>query len=126
MSIASRIFQIIAADAACTALLGVNPVRFYPAGNANKAAPQPYATYGTVVGIPQNYLDQPADMDQKTIQIDIYGKTFASADDVYEAIRAALEPVENKISIGNFATPDRDGETGLYHARLEVDVWESR
>lgn len=126
MSIAPRIFQIIAADAACTALLGVNPTRFFPAGQANKQAPQPYATYGVVVGTPQNYLDKPADMDQKATQIDIYAKTFAECNDVYEAIRAALEPVENKIYIDSFATPDRDAETGLYHARLEVDAWESR
>lgn len=126
MSIASRIFEIIKADTPSTALLGTNPVRFFPAGEANKAKEQPYATYGTVVALPQNYLDKPADMDQKTIQIDIYGKTFASVDDVLEAIRAALEPVDNKINIGSYSTPDRDGETGLYHARLEVDAWESR
>lgn len=126
MSIAPRLFQIIAADAACTALLGANPVRFYPAGQANKQTPQPYATYGVTLGTPQNYLDKPADMDQKSTQIDIYGKTFADVDAVFEAIRAALEPVINQISIGAFATPDRDGDTGLYHARLEVDAWESR
>lgn len=126
MSIVPRIFQIIKNNSACTNLLGTSPVRFYPAGVANKQAPTPYATYNVVVGSPQNYLDKPADMDQKATQIDIFGKDFNECDVTYAAIRAALEPVANQIYINSFATPDRDSETGLYHARLEVDAWESR
>lgn len=126
MSVNPRIFQIIAADAACIALLGSSPTRFFPAGQSNKQQPTPYATYGVFNATPQNYLDKPADMDQKGTQIDIYGKTAADVSDVFDAIREALEPVDNKIFVTNYATPDRDGETGLYHARLEVDVWESR
>ena len=120
-----RIFEIITATPAVTALLGVSPTRFYPS-RSPKNAPKPYAVYNVFNAIPQNYLAGPADIDQKGTQIDIYAATAQSCSDVMEAIRAALEPDDNKIRVISFSILEQDAETDAYHARLEVDVWETR
>lgn len=120
-----RIFEIIAADAACTALLGSTPTRFYPS-RSPKNAPRPYAVYNLFNAEPENYLSGPADIDRKGTQIDIYASSAASCSDAFEAIRAALEPDENKIRVISYSIIEQEAETDAYHARLEVDVWETR
>ncbi len=126
MSANPRLFEIIVANSACTALLGTNPTRFYPYDQSPKQAPRPYATYGVITALPQNYLGDLADIDQKGTQIDIYADNSANCEAAFDAIREAIEPLDNKCIITNFSTVARDPETQAYHARIEVDVWEIR
>jgi Protein of unknown function (DUF3168) len=121
-----RLFSIIAGDSSCTALLGVNPTRFYPYSQAPKGAPRPYAVYGVITALPQNYLDDRADIDQKGTQIDIYAESAAACEATFNAIRDAIEPSIHKCILTNFSTPALDSDTNSYHARMEVDVWEQR
>lgn len=123
MSLQPKVFPIITASAQCTALLGVTPTRFYPAGRAPKNAPKPYATYGVPSATPENYLDKAPDIDNIGTQIDIYADTEEACSDTFTAIRAALE---THFHITNYAIPERDAETDSYHARMDVDVWQHR
>lgn len=123
MSANPNIFQIVSADAGVIALLGNNPTRFFPFARAPKLAPMPYAVYQVYSGIPQNYIDKTPDIDNKGTQIDIYAKTAEDAENVYNAVRDALEP---HFHMTNFTTPERDGETDEYHVRMEFDVWQPR
>lgn len=123
MSPNPNIFQIISADSGVTILLGSSPTRFYPFARAPKLAPMPYAVYQVYSGIPQNYMDRVPDIDNHGTQIDIYAKTADSAEDVFRAVRDALEP---HFHMTSFTTPERDGETDEYHVRMEFDVWQAR
>lgn len=86
------LFAICAANAGVTALLGVGPTRLFPFGKAPENVAKPYAVYQVLNGVPENYLDEPPDVDDWNIQIDIYGTTPASVTAVLNALRRALEP----------------------------------
>lgn len=86
------LFAICAANAGVTALLGDGPTRLYPFGDAPENVAKPYATYQVLNGIPENYLDDPPDVDDWNIQIDIYGTSVSSVNAVLNAMRRALEP----------------------------------
>lgn len=111
------IFPIIAADPACKALLGANPVRFLQFGFADQKTAKPYAVWQQVGGIPENYLGDIPDADTYNIQIDVYGLTSSSASSAAQAIRNAIEPVAH---ITSWRGQTRDNETKDY--RLSFDV----
>lgn len=118
-----ELFPILNANTAVKAVLGSNPLRVYPWGRAPQNVVKPYAVYGVYNGNPENYLNQVPDIDNKGTQIDIYASTSESAEDVFIAIRDALEPT---VHMTSFATPNLDAETNLYSARLEFDFWDER
>ncbi|MBS3670196.1 DUF3168 domain-containing protein [Vreelandella boliviensis] len=86
------LFAVCAADAGVTALLGTDPVRFFPFGKVPQDTAKPYAVHQVLNGIPENYLDEPPDTDEWNIQIDIYGTSDTSVIAVLNAMRRALEP----------------------------------
>lgn len=118
-----RIFPILRDDTQVTALLGTNPMRFFPWGRAPQKPQTPYAVYAVYNALPENYLGQTPDIDNKGTQINIYAKTAESLEDCFTAIRDALEPYGHMTS---YATPDLDAETDLYSCRMEFDFWEAR
>lgn len=117
------IFPILNANSAVKAVLGSSPLRFYPWGRAPQNVAKPYATYNVYNGNPENYMDRVPDIDNKGTQIDLYATTSESAEDVFIAIRNALEPYAHMTS---FATPLLDEETNLYTGRMEFDFWDDR
>jgi hypothetical protein len=118
-----RIFPIIKNSSACTALLGTNPVRFFPFGEAPEKSAYPYATYFVPTGEPQNQLSSTPDMDRLTTQIDIWAKSGESALGVATALRDALEPHGHMISINDMG---RDSRTESYRYRLDFDFFTTR
>ncbi|MGY4876507.1 DUF3168 domain-containing protein [Vreelandella aquamarina] len=86
------LFAVCAANAGVTALLGDGPMRLYPFGDAPENVAKPYAVYQVLNGVPENYLDDPPDIDQWLIQVDIYAGSVSSAQAVQKALRRALEP----------------------------------
>lgn len=118
-----EIFPILNANTAVKAVLGSNPLRFYPWGRAPQNVVKPYAVYNVYNGNPENYLDRVPDIDNKGTQIDLYAVTSETADSAFLAIRNALEPHGHMTS---FATPVLDAETNLYTGRLEFDFWDER
>jgi len=87
------IFATCAASGSVTALIGTNPVRLYPFGEAPQGVAKPYAVWQVIGGTPENYLGTLPDVDSFNIQLDVYADNAASARAVAEAIRDAVEPV---------------------------------
>ena len=117
------IFTICNADPAVQAVLGGAPVRLYPFGEAEDEVEKPYATWQGIGGAPENYLDQPPDIDSFALQVDVYGRTAEDARAAAKAIRDAIEP---HAQITRWNGEDKDTATGLYHYSFDVDWWVNR
>jgi len=116
------IFQTVAASSAVTALLGTAPVRFWPFGDAPEPTQQgyalPYATWQTVSGIPENYINQVPDLDSYTLQVDVYASTGTSARAAAEALRNAIEPHAHIVA---WRGESREKDTKLYRYSFDVN-----
>ena len=117
------IFQEVAGHAPATALIGTNPVRFYPFGEAPQDTPRPYAVWQIVTGFPENYLGQVPDVDSYTVQIDVYAATATSARNVAKAIRDAIEPVSHIMA---WRGESRDPNTKDYRLSFDSDWFVNR
>lgn len=101
------IHTTVSAASAVTALLGVDPVRFYPFGEAPEGVALPYAVWQQVGGSPENFLNQLPDIDSFTTQIDVYASTATQAQQVAQALRDAIEPVAHITAwYGDSTDPD--------------------
>lgn len=117
------IFQVCTAAAPVTALLGLNPTRLYPFGEATQGVIYPYAVWQTVTGLPENYIDRTPDMDSYTLQIDVYAETGTSVRAVAEALRDAIETSAHIVS---WRGESRDPETKRYRLSFDVDWFVAR
>lgn len=117
------IFALIKANGPCTALLGTNPVRFYPCGRAPKDPPKPYGVYSVYNALPENQLSGTPQIDNKGTQVDLYAEKEDGLKALFLAVRDALEPHAHMTS---YSTPSPDNETALFSARLEFDFWDAR
>jgi len=115
-----KIYPIIAASPLVTELIGTNPVRFFPWGEAPQGTDHPYVTYGTSDASPENYMDRTPDVDSIGTQIDVWGKTGDECLEVAYAVRDALEPHAHMTRFGNAA---RDPVTKSYRIILQFDVF---
>lgn len=112
------IFKVCAASPAVTALLGTNPVRLFPFGEAPQGVAYPYAVWQVVGGAPENYLADTPDVDGFNLQVDVYAKTSAVATDVATALRDAIEP---EAYITRWGGQGKDSTTKTYHISFDVD-----
>ena len=112
------IFQVAAADPGVTALLGIDPVRLYPFGEAPEGAALPYAVWQLVSGSPENYLAGRPDIDGFTLQIDVYAASGSSARAVGAALR---DSIELRAHITRWGGESKDEETGRYRLSFDVD-----
>lgn len=117
------VFATLLASAPVKALLGSTPLRVYPFGEAPQDVSKPYAVYQTIVGTPENYLSDTADMDGFTVQIDVYGSTMSSTRDAASAIRVALEAVAY---VTNLREPPRESQTNNFRYGMDVDFFTER
>ncbi|WP_460640109.1 DUF3168 domain-containing protein [Larkinella harenae] len=118
-----KLFPVLLASPPVTALLGLNPLRVFPWGEAPQNVAYPYATYGVFNGVPENYMDQVPDLDRLGTQVDVWAKTSESCQQSAVAIRNALEPIGHMTSISNM---ERDPQTKSYRLRLEFDFYTTR
>lgn len=101
------IFEVCAADSEVTALIGSNPVRLFLFGMAPQNVALPYVVWQTSGGNPENYLGDLPDADNFSIQIDVYASTAATARQVAQAVRDAIESNAYVVSwIGDSIDPD--------------------
>lgn len=119
----SQLFTILNSDIQVKLRLGSNPLRVYPWGRAPSDVKKPYAVYAVYSGVPENYLGQVPDIDNKGTQINIYADTADSLEKCFIAVRNSLEPHAH---MTNFTTPDQDADTNLFSCRMEFDFWENR
>lgn len=96
---------------------------FYPFGGAPISAPLPYATHQLVGGSSENYLKCTSDMDEFSVQIDVWDKTASGVLSAASTIRNALEPEYYLYYMGGSI---RDTETKLYRYTMRFDVLEAR
>lgn len=112
------IFPLCNASAAVAALLGANPLRLYPFGEAPQGVIKPYAVWQTITGVPENYLAGRPDADYYTIQLDVYGDTDTQ---VLAAARAIRDAVELKAYVTAWNGEGRDTETKNYRFTMSID-----
>lgn len=112
------IFATCKADSGVTALIGSNPCRLYPFGEAPQGVAKPYVVWQVISGLPENYLAQVPDIDSFSIQIDVYADTASSARATAEAIRDAIEP---NAYVTSYNGEGRDSETRNYRYGFSVD-----
>lgn len=117
------VFPICSNNAGVTALLGSNPCRVYPFGEAPQGVASPYATWATVSGVPENYLGDLPDTDNHSVQMDVWGDTSKSVLEAAKALRDALEPHAYIVA---WRGTSRDTETKRYRFSFDVDFIESR
>jgi len=117
------IFPILNASTAVRLQLGSNPLRFYPWDRAPQNVKKPYAVYTVYNAVPENYLGNLPDIDNKGTQINIYAETAEKLNLCFLAVRDALEPYGHML---NYSTPALDADTDLYSCRMEFDFWENR
>lgn len=112
------IFQICAADAAVTALIGAAPVRLFMFGLAPQKVQLPYVVWQLVGGGPENYLaGRPVEEDH-ALQIDVYAGTASAARQIAAAIEHAIE---THCYITRYGGESRDPETMNYRSTFDVD-----
>lgn len=112
------IFTACASDPAVTALLGTNPTRLYPFGEADQGVTSPYAVWQVVSGSPENYLAGRPDLDGYTVQIDVYGDSDVQVADAATAIRNAIEL---KSHIVRWGGQTKEPDTGRYRISFDSD-----
>ncbi len=118
------VFAIVASSSACTQLLGTPPsMRFYPFGEAPQQTSAPYATWQMPSETPANYLGQVPDMDEQRIQIDLWATTQTKADQLKEAIRAAVQVHAQET---NSAQRPRDATTRMFGYMMEFQFFTPR
>jgi hypothetical protein len=117
------IFEICSASTAVTDLIGTNPVRLFPFGEAPQGVQAPYVVWQNIGGSPENYLGTLPDADGYSVQMDVYGVDAADALNVAMAIRDTVEPVGYVTGWGN---TNRDFNTGLYRYNFTVDLLVNR
>lgn len=110
---------ICAADTIVQELLGSGSVlRLYPFGEARQKDSYPYAVWQIVGGAPENYLSGAPDTDRFRTQLDVYGKTWASAREVADALQAAIEGDAYVVAYNG---ESRDPETKSYRVSFDID-----
>jgi hypothetical protein len=110
---------VCAADTSVQSLLSDGTfLRLYPFGEARQADVYPYAVWQIVSGSPENYLGQTPDVDSFSTQVDVYGKTWASAREVANAVQAAIEEVAY---VTAYHGEMRDAETKSFRVSFTAD-----
>lgn len=117
------LFPLVAAAPAVQALLGTEPVRFFPFGAAPQSVALPYAVWQIVGGEPENFLGQRPDADTYTVQIDVYADSIESTTSTITALRDALE---DRAHIVLWLGCSRDDKTGRWRGTFRLDWIEQR
>jgi len=112
------IFEVCKAVSAITTLIGTNPVRLYPFGEAPEGVALPYVVWQTTSGLPENLLDGAPDIDQWSLQIDVYAATPTDARNVAKALRNAIEL---HAYVTAWRGERRDSGTKDYNYSFDVD-----
>lgn len=120
------IFPAVNASSAVRALLktGSGPLRFFQFGyNDDQPQTYPYAVWQRVGGAPENYLGDVPEIDNYTIQVDIYGKSADSVRQVAAAVRDSIESVSH---ITSWLGESRDPDTKNFRFTFVSDWWTPR
>lgn len=121
------VFPLLANASAVTAIIGLNPVRAYPFGDAPQGVVAPYVTWQEIAGVPENNLSGTPPADRYVIDVNCWGDGTpagrAQVTALAQAVRDAIEPHAHMT-----ATPRRskDQTTGKYRVWMQFDFWHLR
>ncbi|WP_421793866.1 tail completion protein gp17 [Hydrocarboniphaga effusa] len=120
-----NLYPMVQGDAGVQAILGDDPMRFFPFGEADEGSnpDQVYATWQLISGLPQNQLKGPATLDWFRMQIDVWAANANDADAAASALRTALEPKGYIVSIN---ADGRDPATRAYRISFDFEFWQKR
>ena len=113
------IYETLAMDPVVVALLG-DPLRVFSFGETEGPADQPYVVHQEVSGQPENFLGDIADLDNHSIQIDVYSPDRTLSKQVAKAVRDALEKVAYTVS---GAATSREPDTRLFRVSFDVSLF---
>lgn len=116
------IYDVLIANSAVKALLG-NPPRIYGFGRAPNDVVKPYVVWQVITGSPENNLSDRPEYDNYNIQVDVYGDTELSVENVALALRNAIEEVTH---ITGWYGESRDRDTDMYRFTFAVDWFVNR
>ena len=118
---------LLKAAAPVTAIIGSNPMRCYPAGQAMQNptlyANVPLATFFTVFAIPENYVSGVPTMDHVRFQLNAWAKTYDDALTLFAACRAALEGAGTWVDLGQDGFDD---DVKLFYVLGHIEFWVHR
>lgn len=117
------VFTLLVDDSYLSALLGANPFRVFPFGNAPQNVEKPYVTYTVYDGTPVNSLGDAPDRDTLHTQIDVWAEDGTESTDIAKAIRDLLETHAHMTS---FTAEPPEETTGLYRCRMDFDFLTAR
>lgn len=112
------VFQLAIASSDVTGLLGINPTRLYPFGEAPQGVAKPYAVWQMIGGFPENYIDRIPDADTYSVQVDVYADQSGDAINVASALRDAYEP---HAYITSWNGDGRDPDTNNYRISFDLE-----
>src|SRR4030042_2543722 len=117
------LFAIVSIDGDVQTSFGTSPVKGFSFGGAPEMTVLPYAVWQVVGGTPENYMGNSPDMDTYFVQVDVYGKTAASARNSAETLRDAIEPNAHVVS---WRGESKDAETQHYRYSFDVNFLTAR
>lgn len=114
---------IFATCMADTTVTDIFDDRLYSFGQAPQNVTKPYAVWQMVSGAPENYITGTPDVDQYSVQVDVYAQTAPEAREGAQALRDAIEPVAHVVG---WRGESREPETQLYRYSFDVDWFVAR
>lgn len=103
-------------------IVGTNPPRIWPHGEAPQDGEKPYITWQEII-VPENTLSETPTMDRASVQIDCWHQTSAGITLLARAVRDAIEPVAHMTVA---PIDQREPETRLYRRTMQFDFFMPR
>lgn len=136
MSIQAALYYHLTNNAGVSALV---VARVYPAGGVPSSADRPYLTYQKISNVHERHSGGGSGFAHPRIQVDCWADTLGGADELYEAVRSALDnysgsmgEVGDTVSVsGVFLDGDTESffpatdasEKGLYRVSMDFIIW---
>jgi hypothetical protein len=121
-----RIVDVVKASSAIQAVLGANPIRFFPfeyAVIAGDKITRPYAVWTRTGGAPDNSLSCRPTSDRLDIQIDVYADSAKECKEVAAIVEYALEL---DCHITRYMSEQNETGTKLYRTTFMTEWFEPR
>lgn len=122
MSVLSDVRTYLLADATLGGLVGS---RVYPL-ILPQSPTMPAVTVSVVSGDRHHSTDGPSGLATPRVQVDCWGSTYSSANDVFEAVRKRLDGVTNgsiQVAFADNELDFYDSEVDLFRKVLDFLVW---
>ena len=117
------VFALLAAASAVTAIIGSNPVRCYPGGEALQGTAAPYVVWQIVSNNVQAYLSGAPSGDNLRVQIDLYATSRDQCAALLRQVQLTLDGAGYQVS---YNVDEREPETRLWRMSVDYEFWVER